>query len=96
MMLRRINLGKKQEKPQEISSSNENRIIYPTFCIYDKKLPIESDDVGKIFTCQVKMDFVGIRENTDKKKSSYSYDFEIREIVFGDKTNETSSEKFEK
>lgn len=83
-MLRRINLGKKREKITE-QPINENRITYPTFCIYDKKLPIESDDVGKTFTCQVKMDFVGIRENTDEKKSSYSYDFEIKEIVFGKK-----------
>jgi len=80
--LKRINLGRKPEKPSAIP---EKTIYYPEICIRNKKLPIEPDDVGKAFNASVQLKLIGVRQETNESRGSKNnYDFEVREIVFKD------------
>jgi len=78
--LKRIKLGRKPEAPTAIP---EKKIYYPEICIRNKKLPIESENVGKIFNASVQLKLVGVRQETNESRGSKNnYDFEVREIVF--------------
>jgi len=81
--LKRINLGKKEQPV--VSKSKENKVYYPSFYISDKKLPIEPEDVGKMFTVTAQLKVTGVNMRTNENKQSLNYDFEVREIVFGNK-----------
>ena len=80
--LKRINLGRK-EIPISISKPRGDRVSYPSFYISDKKLPIEPEDVGKVLTATVQLKVTGVNMRTNENKQSLNYDFEVREIVFG-------------
>jgi len=69
-------------KPEPIKENPKKTVYYPSLCINDKKLPCEPDDIGKTFNCKMKLILTGIRESTDENKSNFSYDFEVKEIVF--------------
>lgn len=83
--LRRINLGKKETSSVVMPERTKNRVHYPSFCIYDKKLPIEPEDVGKILTATIKLKVTGVNMRTNEDKQSLNYDFDVREIVFNTK-----------
>ena len=83
--LRRINLGRKDTGATCIAEKPKNKVHYPSFCIYDKKLPIEPEDVGKILTATIKLKVTGVNMRTDEDKQSLNYDFDVREIVFNTK-----------
>ena len=82
--LKRINLGKKESTSCQPEVS-ESKVRYPSFYISDKKLPIEPEDVGKILTATVRLKVTGVNMRTNENKQSLNYDFDVREIVFGDK-----------
>jgi len=83
--LKRINLGKKEITPVCESPKRKNKVYYPTIYISDKKLPIEPEDVGKTLTATVQLKVTGVNMRTNENKQSLNYDFEVREIVFGNK-----------
>ncbi len=83
--LKRINLGRKETTAICQPEKPKNRVYYPSFCIYDKKLPIEPDDVGKILTATIQLKVTGVNMRTNEDKQSLNYDFDVREIVFNDK-----------
>lgn len=80
--LKRINLGKK-ETSTEISEPKKGNVYYPSIYISDKKLPIEPEDVGKMLSATVRLKVTGVNVRTNEDKQSLNYDFEVREIVFG-------------
>ena len=82
--LKRINLGKK-EISTRVTEPKGSNIYYPSFYISDKKLPIEPEDVGKLLTATVRLKVTGVNMRTNENKQSLNYDFEVREIVFGNK-----------
>jgi len=82
--LKRINLGKR-ETSTVVEKSRENKVYYPSFHISDKKLPIEPEDVGKTLTATIQLKVTGVNMRTNENKQSLNYDFEVREIVFGNK-----------
>lgn len=83
--LKRINLGKIETVPTVQPERSKNRVHYPSFCIYDKKLPIEPEDVGKTLTATIQLKVTGVNMRTNEDKQSLNYDFDVREIVFGNK-----------
>jgi hypothetical protein len=83
--LRRIKLGKKETDSMVTPERHKNRVRYPSFYISDKKLPIEPDDVGKVLTATIQLKVTGVNMRTNEDKQSLNYDFEVREIVFGNK-----------
>ena len=83
--LKRINLGRKETGAMCIAEKPKNRVHYPSFCIYDKKLPIEPEDVGKVLTATIKLKVTGVNMRTNEDKQSLNYDFDVREIVFNTK-----------
>jgi len=83
--LKRINLGKKESTVSCQPERTKNKIQYPSFYISDKKLPIEPEDVGKMLTATIQLKVTGVNMRTNENKQNLNYDFEVREIVFGDK-----------
>ena len=83
--LKRINLGRKETEPTCAVKRPKNRVHYPSFCIYDKKLPIEPEDVGKTLTATIQLKVTGVNMRTNEDKQSLNYDFDVREIVFNTK-----------
>jgi len=83
--LKRINLGKKETSTICQPERTKNRVHYPAFYISDKKLPIEPEDVGKTLTATIRLKVTGVNMRTNEDKQSLNYDFEVREIVFGNK-----------
>ena len=83
--LKRINLGKRETTTAVQPERSKNRVHYPSFCIYDKKLPIEPEDVGKILTATIQLKVTGVNMRTNEDKQSLNYDFDVREIVFNTK-----------
>ena len=83
--LKRINLGKKESTVPCQSEVSKSKVHYPSFYISDKKLPIEPEDVGKTLTATIRLKVTGVNMRTNEDKQSLNYDFEVREIVFGNK-----------
>jgi len=83
--LKRINLGEKITSTGVQPERPKNRVHYPSFYISDKKLPIEPEDVGRVLTATVQLKVTGVNMRTNENKQSLNYDFEVREIVFGNK-----------
>lgn len=77
---KRINLGRKSEEASE--AVVKKKINYPSFYVYNKKLPLKVSEVGKTFNVSAKIKFTGVTEESREGKESFSYDFEVREITF--------------
>lgn len=86
---RKINLGKKDTSTVcESPKISKDKVHYPTVYISDKKLPIEPEDVGKMLNATVRLKVTGVNVRTSEDKQSLNYDFEVREITFGNKETE--------
>lgn len=78
---KKVNLGRKYKAITQ--TKPERKTTYPSFYISEKKLPITPNDVGKSFTCEIKAELTGIREESGRDGNKYSYDFEMKSISFG-------------
>ena len=83
--LKRINLGKKETTAMCQPKVSKSKVHYPSFYISDRKLPIEPEDVGKTLTATIQLKVTGVEVRTNENKQGLNYDFEVREIVFGNK-----------
>ena len=75
----KIKLGRKAKEDSVEYKPKE--IIYPSFYISSKKLPIAPKDVGKVFKCEIEAKLTGIREDSNEKRTKYNYDFDMKSIT---------------
>jgi len=85
---KKISLGYKYKDMPAVSTKKEKKTLhYPSMYINNTQLPLDGDDVGKTFNCNIKLKVNSFGLNTDSDGSKYNYSFDVMEISFaeGDK-----------